>query len=89
MNILGNPEGVAGREQQLAELLEAVHQAQQMARALCNSRLDDMEVKLLFGRLEAVRVEVEQLRRRPGAAPFREIDPKWTGLVPWRLVPEC
>jgi hypothetical protein len=51
-------------------------------------REGDNEVKLLFGRLEAIRLEVEQMRRN-GAIPFEEIDPKWTGLLPWRMVPGC
>lgn len=88
MNPFFNPDAAAAREQRLADLLETVHQAQQVARALCNSRDSDNEVKLLFGRLEAVRLEVEQMRRN-GAVPFEEIDPKWTGLIPWRMVPEC
>lgn len=89
MNLFGNRDLIAGRQRQLAVLLEAVEQAQQGARALCNSRAGDTEVKLLFGRLEAVRLEVEQLRRANGMGPFKEIDPKWTGLVPARLMPDC
>ena len=89
MNLFGSPDGLAERERKLTELLEAVHQAQQLARALCNSRPNDNQVKLLFGRLEAVRLEVEQIRRSDGAVPFDDIDPKWTGLLPWRMVPEC
>ena len=88
MNPFYHPDASAAREKRLADLLEKVHQAQQVARALCNARDSDNEVKLLFGRLEAVRLEVEQMRRN-GAIPFEEIDPKWTGLLPWRLVPEC
>ena len=88
MNPFFNPDAAAAREQRLADLLEAVHLAQQVARALCNSREGDNEVKLLFGRLEAIRLEVEQMRRN-GAIPFEEIDPKWTGLLPWRMVPGC
>jgi hypothetical protein len=88
VNPFFNPNAVAAREKRLADLLEAVHQAQQLARALCNSRDNDNELNLLFGRLEAVRLEVEQMRRN-GAVPFEEIDPKWTGLIPWRMLPEC
>jgi hypothetical protein len=88
VNPFFNPNAVAAREKRLADLLEAVHQAQQVARALCNSRDNDNELNLLFGRLEAVRLEVEQMRRN-GAVPFEEIDPKWTGLIPWRMLPEC
>ena len=88
MNPFYHPDATAAREKRLTDLLEKVHQAQEVARALCNARDSDNEVKLLFGRLEAVRLEVEQMRRN-GAIPFEEIDPKWTGLLPWRLVPEC
>ena len=92
MNIMGNRDPRAGRQRQLAVLLESVEQAQQGARALSNSRPGtDMkpDVKLLFGRLEAVRLEVEQLRQASGMGPFEEIDPKWTGLVPGRFIPDC
>ena len=88
MNPFFSPGAIAAREKRLADLLEAVHQAQQIARALCNSRDKDNDVKLLFRRLEAIRLEVEQMRRN-GAVPFEEIDPKWTGLLPWRMLPEC
>jgi hypothetical protein len=44
----------------------------------------DIDLKAMFGRLEAVRREVEQLRGANGMGPFEEIDPKWTGLIPWR-----
>lgn len=104
MNLFGNSELLARRKRQLAVLLEAVEQAQQGARALCISRGDshfgagnqagkdragDSDLQLLFGRLEAVRLEVEQLRRASGMGPFKEIDPKWTGLAPWRPEPDC
>ena len=88
MNPFFSSDAVSARDKRLADLLEAVHQAQQVARALCNSRDNDNEVKLLFGRLEAVRLEVEQMCRN-GAVPFEEIDPKWTGLLPSRMVSEC
>ena len=88
MNPFFSSDATAARERRLTDLLEAVRHTQQVARALCNSRDNDNEMKLLFGRLEAVRLEVEQMRRN-GAVPFEEIDPKWTGLLPWRMVPEC
>ena len=86
MNLFVTPMDQAERERRLALLTEAVHDAQQVARALCNSRDGDAEVRLLFSRLETVRLELEQLRRGHGQAPFEEIDPKWTGPLPWRLV---
>jgi hypothetical protein len=89
VNPFSDPDGVTDRGRQLTELLKAVGAAQQVARALCISRPNDNELKLLFGRLEAVRVEIEQTRRGLIAVPFDDIDPKWTGLLPWRLAPEC
>ena len=86
MHLFANHNSAVERQRQLAALLEAVHQAQQVARLLCNSRDNDTEVKLLYGRLEAVRLEVEQLRRGSGMGPFQQIDPKWTGLIPWPMV---
>ena len=88
MSLFADPGGVAARDRQLARLLDAVHRSQQHAIALSVSRPDDNELKLLFGRLEAVRLEVELLRRSPEAISFEEIDPKWTGLVPWGLAAE-
>ena len=103
MTLMGNRDLIAQRDRQLAILLEAVEQARRAARALCNSREDadragsprsrgdragGDDIELLVGRLEAVRIEVEQLRRGNGMGPFKEIDPKWTGLVPWRLLPD-
>jgi hypothetical protein len=78
---------VAQRDRQLAELLQAVNQAEQLAITLCNSPGSAKEAQLLFGRLERVREEVEHLQIGSGAVPFDEIDPKWTGLPPWRTGP--
>ena len=88
MNFSGKPDLIVERERQLTQLLAAVEQAQQAARTLCNSRHGDNGVKLLFDQLDALRLEVEQLRRENGTGPFREIDPKWTGFLPWTLIRE-
>ncbi len=89
MNLFGDPDGGAELERQMAELLDAVRQAQRLARMVCHSRPDDRQAKLLLGRLDAVRLEIEQIRRGHGAVPFEDIYPKWTGLLPWRMMPEC
>ncbi len=86
MSLFAKPDAVAARERQVADLLEAVYEAQQLAIALCKSPDSAQEVKQLFSRLETVRLEVEQLHLGSGPIPFEEIDPKWTGLVPWRTV---
>ena len=88
MNLFAKPDSVPECERQLAVLIEAVDRAQNVARALSNSLDSGDEVKLLSSRLEAVRREVEQLRRVNRAPRFEEIDPKWTGLLPWRAVSE-
>ena len=85
MNQSGNPDLTAERNRQLTQLLETVERAQQVARGLCNARVGNDEVKMLFGRLEAVRLEVTQLHRGHRVRPFEEIDPKWTGFLPWPL----
>jgi hypothetical protein len=85
---MDKPKAVADREQQLAELLQAVNDAEQLAIRLCNSGGSTKDVQLLFGRLEMVREEVEQFQIGVRAVPFEEIDPKWTGLGPWGTVPE-
>jgi hypothetical protein len=89
MNLFGDAGGVTERERQMTDLLDTVRQAQQVARMVCNSRPDDSQAKLLFGRLDAVRLEIEQIRRDHRAVPFEDIDPKWTGPLPWRIAPEC
>jgi hypothetical protein len=88
VNFTGKPDLTAERQRQLTELLAAVGQAQQAARTLCNSRDGDNGVKLLSDQLEALRLEVEQLRRENGMGPFEEIDPKWTGFLRWAPIPE-
>jgi hypothetical protein len=82
VNQFGDPALMTERNRQLNQLLETVEQAQHVARQLCNSRVGNDEVKILFGRLEAVRLEVTQLHRGHRIRPFEEIDPKWTGFLP-------
>ena len=86
MSLFAKPDAVAARGRQVADLLEAVYEAQQLAISLCKSPSSAREVKQLFSRLETVRLEVEQLHLGNGAVPFEEIDPKWTGLIPWRTL---
>ena len=88
MNLFAEPAGSADRSRQLADLLDALDRAQELARLLSTSRPDDREVKLLFGRLEAVRTEAEKIGFTQGMVAMEEVDPKWTGLLPWRTVAE-
>ncbi len=88
VNLFTDRAGGAERERQLADLLDAIGQAQHLARELSATRPDDYEVKMAANRLEAVRLEVEMIRGGQRTVPLEDIDPKWTGLLPWRVVPE-
>ena len=86
MSPFAKPDAVTGRARQVADLLEAVYEAQQLAITLCKSPASAGEVKQLFSRLETVRLEVEQLHLGSEPVAIEEINPKWTGLVPWRTL---
>ncbi len=64
----------------LAELAGAVDQAQRLARTLIVLKGSCAESEALYGRLEAVRIEVEDLRRGGWGARPMKIDPLWTSL---------
>jgi hypothetical protein len=73
----------AERVRWLAELAEAIDQAQKVAWRIGVAEGDNAEAKELYGRLEAARVEVDALRRgsfRP--APHRT-DPDWLKQLLW------
>jgi hypothetical protein len=67
----------------LAELAHAIAEAQGVARSVGDSRGDCAESEILYGRLELVRIEVEDLRRGGWGVRPTMIDPKWTNLFPW------
>jgi len=73
----------AERSRWLAELAEAVVQAQRLARIMGVSDGKCGQANELYRRLEWVRIEVEGLRRASSKTHSTEIDPKWMDLVPW------
>ncbi len=74
----------AERSRWLAELAEAVAEAQGLARTIGVPEGSCASANALYGRLEAVRVEVEALRRGGGRGNRpAELDPLWTSLFPW------
>ena len=75
--------GAAERARWLAELAQAVDQAQRLAWSLGVSEASVAEVEGLYCRLEAIRIEIDALRR--GSRPTRqmETDPLWTSLLTW------
>ena len=65
----------------LAKLAEAIAQAQKIVWRIGVSEGDSAEAKDLYCRLEAVRAEVEALRRGPTAVPKRETRSYWSHLL--------
>ena len=88
MNRLGDRPAAAERGRWLAELAETIDQALRLARTVSVSRGSCVEAEDIYGRLELVRIEVEDLRRGGwGSRPTR-FNPLWTSLFPWNGHPE-
>ena len=79
----GKHEAAVERARWLAELAQAIEQAQRLARTLAAAAPNGGEALELYDRLEIARREVEELRRSSREVLRRKIDPKWIGLVPW------
>ena len=75
MDRLGDRPAAAERGRWLAELAQAIGEAQLVARSLSVSNGSCPESELLHGQLELVRIEVEDLRRGGWGARPTEIDP--------------
>lgn len=71
----------AERARWLAELALAVDQAQRLATEIAASEARRSEAGELHAQLEAIRVEVEMLRR--GRPEGDKIDPNWINLFGW------
>ena len=84
MDRLGERPAAAERGRWLAELAQALGEAQRAARSLSASRGNCPESELLNTVLELLRIEVEDLRRGGWGARPMKIDPHWTSLFPWR-----
>ncbi len=83
MNRSGERTAAAERSRWLAELAQAIDEAQRLARNLGDSERKCAHAKELYGRLESVRIEVEALRRGTWVTRSTEIDPLRTNLFPW------
>jgi hypothetical protein len=69
------------RARWLAELAEAIDQAQRVAWALGIAEGDDPEAKELYGQLESARAEVESLRHGRWIRRSREPNPDWPKIL--------
>lgn len=65
------------RARWLAELAQAIAQAQKLAWTLGVVEGDNEEARELYARLEAVRAEVDSLRFGDWAHVSREVEPDW------------
>lgn len=65
----------------LAKLAEAIGQAQRLVWRIGVSEGDSAQAKDLYVRLEAVRAEIDALRRGPSPAPKREMRSFWSHLI--------
>jgi hypothetical protein len=83
VNRLGEAAVALERSRWLAEVADAIDEAQRLARKLSSSEGNAVAAKEIHGRLEAIRIEVDSLRRGGWVPRSREIDPMWTGLSPW------
>ena len=73
----------AARARWLAELAEALFQAQDMAWRYGQASEHSAEAMDLYARLEAVRGEVRALQLRPVPSDDEEHQPKWISQSPW------
>ena len=81
VNRPGDRSGAAERARWLAELAEAVDQAQRLAWSLGVLEAGLAEVEGVHRRLEAARIEIEALRRGTWPARQADIDPLWISLL--------
>jgi hypothetical protein len=75
------------RARWFSELSAAIDQAQKLAWRLGVSEGDSAEAMELYARLEAVREEVDALRRGGWAGEQSQLEPFWMNLLPWRPQP--
>ncbi len=65
----------------LAELADAIDDAQQLVWQISASGGDRARASALYGQLEAAREEIDRLRRGTARAARLEVDPKWRDLL--------
>ncbi len=75
----------AERARWLAELADAIDQAQRLLWALAGSDQASAETRALYGQLEAVRGEIDSLRRGAGAQEDEQLGDigDWLGSLAW------
>ena len=74
----------SARAHWIAELTAALDEADRLAVLLGDSRAGAGELAALHLRIQAVRTELDELRRNGLGEVRREINPNWTNLATWR-----
>ena len=74
----------AVRARWVAELSEALDSARQLLVELDPADAGGEAIDL-YARIEAARSMVQSLRLSRAGIEVPEVDPKWTGLIPWQL----
>lgn len=72
----------------LAELSEALDEAQRLLLQLGVGSADAREVTELYLRIEGARLAVQSLRPRGSTGSGNVSDPKWTDPLPWGRGPQ-
>ena len=71
------------RARWLAEVAQALNEAQSLVTRLNQGVADQPEGAELYLRIEAARLEVQSLRLSRSLQPRQEFGPEWTGMQPW------
>jgi multidrug resistance efflux pump len=74
----------SARAHWIAELTAALDEADRVAILLGDSHSKRDELAALHDRIQAVRAELDDLRRNGLGEARREINPDWTNLATWR-----
>lgn len=82
MHQTANPTAAMERSRWLAELALALDQARHLATQLGLARGGSRDIEELCARLDVLRSELEALRRVHRSVPGREVDPRWSNLLP-------
>ena len=73
----------AERARWLAELSEALEQAERLIWSMSDRPGTTPELKELYGRVDAARAEIQSLRFKRSAGPRPNVQPFWTEFAPW------
>ena len=83
MNRISTEVTTVERARWLAELAQALDEAQEVVKSFASAGGSYAETLDVSARLEAARAEVQSLRRSRMGNTLEEFDPKWIQHIPW------